>query len=58
MPEEINRVLTGHLSALLLCPTETAVANLHREGIVDGIHNVGDVMYDVALFAAADCGRS
>ena len=29
MPEEINRVLTDHLSALLLCPTETAIANLH-----------------------------
>ena len=36
MPEEINRVLTDHVSALLLCPTETAVANLRREGIVDG----------------------
>ena len=31
MPEEINRVLIDHLSALLLCPTETAIANLHRE---------------------------
>src|SRR5215472_7763695 len=53
MPEEINRVLTDHLSALLLCPTETAVRNLDREGIVDGVHNVGDVMYDAVLFAAA-----
>jgi UDP-GlcNAc3NAcA epimerase len=53
MPEEINRVLTDHLSALLLCPTGTAVANLHREGIVEGVHNIGDVMYDAALFAAA-----
>ena len=38
MPEEINRVLTDHLSALLLCPTETAIANLRREGIVAGVH--------------------
>ena len=53
MPEEINRVLTDHLSGLLLCPTETAVANLRREGIVDGVHNIGDVMYDAALFSAA-----
>ena len=53
MPEEVNRVLTDHLSALLLCPTETAVGNLDREGIVDGVHNIGDVMYDAALFAAA-----
>jgi UDP-GlcNAc3NAcA epimerase len=53
MPEEINRVLTDHLSSLLLCPTETAVYNLRREGIVDGVHNIGDVMYDATLFASA-----
>jgi len=35
MPEEINRVLTDHLSRLLLCPTEQAVRNLAAEGIVD-----------------------
>jgi UDP-GlcNAc3NAcA epimerase len=58
MPEEINRVLTDHVSALLLCPTETAVANLAREGIHDGVHNIGDVMYDAALFAAAASARS
>ena len=33
MPEERNRVLTDHLSDLLLCSTETAVANLEREGV-------------------------
>lgn len=32
MPEEINRVLTDHLSTLLLCPTQTAAANLRKEG--------------------------
>ena len=32
MPEEINRVLTDHVSALLLCPTEMAVRNLLAEG--------------------------
>ena len=58
MPEEINRVLTDHLSTLLLCPTETAVVNLRREGIIDGVHNIGDVMYDAACFAAAASGRS
>jgi len=51
MPEEINRVIADHLSALLLCPTRTAVANLAREGITAGVHHVGDVMYDVALEA-------
>ena len=58
MPEEINRVLTDHLSTLLLCPTEAGVVNLRREGITDGVHNIGDVMYDAACFAAAASGRS
>ncbi len=49
MPEEVNRVLSDRVSALLLCPTEEAVANLGREGITAGVFNVGDVMYDVAL---------
>jgi UDP-GlcNAc3NAcA epimerase len=49
MPEEINRVMTDHLSALLFCPTETAVANLNMEGITKGVHLVGDVMYDALL---------
>jgi UDP-GlcNAc3NAcA epimerase len=38
------------LDAMLFCPTETAVANLAKEGISGGVQNVGDVMYDVALF--------
>ena len=49
MPEEINRVLTDHVSTLLLCPTETAVKNLKDEGIKQGVHLVGDVMYDAVL---------
>ncbi|MGD9615072.1 MAG: non-hydrolyzing UDP-N-acetylglucosamine 2-epimerase [Alphaproteobacteria bacterium] len=58
MPEEINRIVCDHLSVLLLCPTEIAVANLHREGIVTGVHNIGDVMYDATLFAAAQARGS
>ena len=51
MPEEINRVLTDHVSDLLFAPTETAVQNLLREGISsDKVHLVGDVMYDAALY--------
>jgi UDP-GlcNAc3NAcA epimerase len=52
MPEEINRVLTDHVSALHLCPTTTAVENLAEEGITSGVHHVGDVMFDATLFAA------
>src|SRR5215213_7710379 len=51
MPEEINRVVADHLSALLFCPTQAAVENLSREGIGQGVHQVGDVMYDVTLAA-------
>lgn len=59
MPEEINRILTDRISSILFCPTEGAVRNLTCEGIRswrersgDGpiILNVGDVMYDAALF--------
>ncbi len=53
MPEEINRVLTDVISTVLFCPTDVAVANLAREGITEGIHQVGDVMYDSVLFNAA-----
>jgi UDP-N-acetylglucosamine 2-epimerase len=49
MPEEINRVVTDHLSTLSFCPTETSVSNLAREGITEGVHLVGDVMYDALL---------
>ena len=50
MPEEINRILADKISSLLFCPTKIAVDNLHSEGVVKGVHNVGDIMYDVALF--------
>ncbi len=52
MPEEVNRVLTDHISTLLLCPTRAAVDSLDREGIREGVHHIGDVMYDATLFAA------
>ncbi|WP_408955103.1 non-hydrolyzing UDP-N-acetylglucosamine 2-epimerase [Natroniella sp. ANB-PHB2] len=50
MPEEQNRILTDHISKLLFCPTETAVKNLKKEGITQGVENVGDVMYDAVLY--------
>jgi UDP-N-acetylglucosamine 2-epimerase (non-hydrolysing)/UDP-GlcNAc3NAcA epimerase len=49
MPEELNRVIADHASDLLLCSTQTAVANLDREGIIEQVHLVGDVMADVSL---------
>lgn len=50
MPEEVNRVITDHLSTLLFCPSEASKANLAREGITNGVHVVGDVMYDATLY--------
>ncbi len=50
MPEELNRVITDHISDLLLCPTETAVTNLAEEGIEAGVHLVGDIMLDASLY--------
>ncbi|MDG6244976.1 MAG: UDP-N-acetylglucosamine 2-epimerase (non-hydrolyzing) [Methanolobus sp.] len=50
MPEEINRVMTDHISNLLFCPTETAVTNLKNEGIIEGIYKVGDVMKDAVEY--------
>ena len=52
MPEEVNRIVADRVSSMLFCPTTTAVDNLSAEGITRGVHNVGDVMYDVALFYA------
>lgn len=50
MPEEINRVLTDHISTFLFTPTRTAMENLIREGVSgETIQQVGDVMYDVSL---------
>lgn len=53
MPEEINRILTDRISDLLFCPTDNAVQNLDNEGFGNfkcQIHQVGDVMYDAALY--------
>ena len=49
MPEEINRIVSDHVSDLLFTPTKTADENLLREGISKGVHRVGDVMYDAVL---------
>jgi UDP-GlcNAc3NAcA epimerase len=50
MPEEVNRIMTDHVSEFLFCPTETAIENLHNENIHHNVFNVGDVMYDAVLY--------
>jgi UDP-GlcNAc3NAcA epimerase len=50
MPEEINRIVTDHVSDLLLAPSATAMNNLENEGIVcPRAQFVGDVMFDAAI---------
>ena len=49
MPEELNRVLTDQLATLLLCPSDTAAANLRAESVRGRVEVVGDVMIDVAM---------
>lgn len=59
MPEEINRVVADHVASLLLTPTDTATANLHDEGISgEKVRQVGDVMYDAALFYGSKAEKS
>ncbi len=49
MPEEINRVLTDHISTLLFCPSQVSVDNLKKEGVDKNVHIVGDTMTEVLL---------
>lgn len=68
MPEEINRITCDHCSTWLFCPTETAVKNLEREGIVHhgtakpninapAVHMNGDVMFDNSMHFAELAGK-
>lgn len=58
VPEELNRVLTDHCSDYLFCPTQTAVDNLTREGISEGVYLTGDVMVDALDFNRAIAEKS
>ena len=61
MPEEINRILCDHISALLFSPTYTGIKNLQKEGLSSnnkspfkignpGVFHCGDVMFDNCLY--------
>lgn len=52
-PEEINRIVADHVADLLLASNAHAVAQLAREGIIDGVRVVGDIMVDLALRVAS-----
>ncbi|MEX2577576.1 MAG: UDP-N-acetylglucosamine 2-epimerase (non-hydrolyzing) [Verrucomicrobiales bacterium] len=60
MPEEINRIVTDHVSEWFFCPTSLAVRNLRHEGITRNVNRVGDVMLDASLLfgdVSARCSR-
>ncbi len=53
MPEEINRILTDRIADLLLCPTDTAIQNLHDEGFDNFTNKIvksGDIMKDAVTY--------
>ena len=56
-PEEINRIVTDHVSSLHLCCTESAKEFLRKEGITDTVYVVGDPMYDAFLYYSAKVGN-
>ena len=51
MPEEINRAIIDKLAFYNACPSELAVNNLHKEGIYNSAHFVGDFMFDTFCLA-------
>ncbi len=57
MPEEVNRVVTDHVSDILFAPTKTSVKNLENESITQEVYLVGDVMFDIAQYINAKIGN-
>ena len=58
MPEEINRILTDHVSDLLFVTEKSGLINLNKEGIPgEKVHFVGNTMID-SLLAFRDKAES
>lgn len=46
VPEEVNRIVTDHVSTLLFAPTSRSIENLNKECLFEGVYLTGDVMLD------------
>lgn len=57
MPEEVNRVVTDHLSQILFCSSEQGRTNLAKEGMTEGVFVTGDVMFDAFRYFSAQIQR-
>jgi len=58
MPEEINRILTDHISDYLFAPTKTAIENLEREHVSGKIIYTGDIAVEIVREAAQVSSKS
>lgn len=58
MPEELNRIITDHISFFLFCPSKNAVENLRKENITRGIFNCGDVMLDSVVYCKSKISKN
>jgi UDP-N-acetylglucosamine 2-epimerase (non-hydrolysing) len=58
MPEEINRLLTDHLSDYLFAPTQTAIKNLEREHIFGKVFYTGDIAVEMVKEAVKLSSKS
>ncbi len=57
MPEEINRIVSDAVSTILFCPTQIAVNNLKREGIIKGVYNIVDTASETILLISSGISR-
>jgi UDP-N-acetylglucosamine 2-epimerase len=49
MSEEVNRIVTDHISDILFCSSKRGVENLKKEGMANNVYLVGDIMKDALL---------
>lgn len=57
VPEEINRVITDHVSTLLFAPTQISLNNLKKEDLINGSYLTGDVMLDIFNYFTRKIGE-